>query len=663
MASSDLMIKIDANIKGYKDKLKQIEDKTKNLEDTLASTAKKSGVAFAALTATVGLSIAAFDKQAQVQRQTETIIRATGGAAGLAASEVHKMASALQENSTYGDENIIRGQNLLLTFKNIGKDVFPEASQAMLDMSTVMGQDLKASAVQLGKALNDPIAGVSALGRTGVTFTAQQKEQIKVLQESGQLQAAQAIIMKELNSQFKGAAAAAAQGTGIFKQLSNTFGDLVEDVGKELAPAFIYAAQGLKKLLDFARANPIFAKMAAVFLLGGTALTGFVSVAATGALVFMKLKAAMMASAMATRIMSLGVKGLLGATGIGLLVVVLAEVAMNWEAIWTNMASFFEAFAQKIGKIGGGLGNIIKGIFTFDKEQIQKGWKDLQEGFSETLERTKEIKLQKQAEQAEASKAQMLAEKDSSAEAARAKDLEIAEQDAIAKEETELQKVERELARNDLDAQRHFELLERKKELTQKYHESEKKGADNLFKAKMAEMRKMADFENLTNQEKVAAQANTLNNLAALQNSSNSAMKAMGKSAAITQIGISTAQGAIAAYASLAPIPFIGPALGTAAAAMLTAYGVERAAKVAGLNEGGFVPGIGNHDSVPALLTPGELVVPKQVAPTFAEEMASREGGEAAEPTEITLKIKPESFMEWLEVEQVKRGNLSLASS
>jgi len=30
-------------------------------------------------------------------------------------------------------------------------------------MSTAMGQDLKSSAIQLGKALNDPIQGVAAL--------------------------------------------------------------------------------------------------------------------------------------------------------------------------------------------------------------------------------------------------------------------------------------------------------------------------------------------------------------------------------------------------------------------------------------------------------------------------------------------------------------------
>ena len=104
---------------------------------------------------------------------------------------------------------------------------------------------------------------------------------------------------------------------------------------------------------------------------------------------------------------------------------------------------------------------------------------------------------------------------------------------------------------------------------------------------------------------------NTLNNLAQLQNSSNKTMRAIGKAAALVEIGISTAKGAIAAYSSLAGIPIVGPALGAAAAAALIAYGAERAAKVAGLQEGGIVratPG-----GVPAVIGEGgrdEAVIP-----------------------------------------------------
>jgi hypothetical protein len=65
----------------------------------------------------------------------------------------------------------------------------------MTDMSVALGQDMSSSAIQLGKALNDPIKGVSALQRVGVSFTASQKEQIKTLVQSGRTMDAQKLIL------------------------------------------------------------------------------------------------------------------------------------------------------------------------------------------------------------------------------------------------------------------------------------------------------------------------------------------------------------------------------------------------------------------------------------------------------------------------------------
>jgi phage-related minor tail protein len=166
------------------------------------------------------------------ERQLAQTIASTGGAARLTTFELQQMASGLQNITTFGDEAIMGGQSLLLTFKNIGRDVFPQATETMLDMSQALGQDMKSSAIQLGKALNDPITGVTALQRVGVSFTEDQREQIEVLVESGQTMEAQKIILDELSSQFGGSAAAAAETyTGQITQLSNTFGDLREQIG------------------------------------------------------------------------------------------------------------------------------------------------------------------------------------------------------------------------------------------------------------------------------------------------------------------------------------------------------------------------------------------------------------------------------------------------
>jgi hypothetical protein len=142
----------------------------------------------------------------------------------------------MQKSTTYADEVTQSGINLLLTFTNIGKNVLPDATQALLDMSTAMGQDVKQTAIQLGKALNDPILGATALRRVGVQLNEQQQEQIKTLVGQNKMYEAQKIILDELAVEFGGSASAAANTfNGRLQQVKNTFGDFQELIGEALA--------------------------------------------------------------------------------------------------------------------------------------------------------------------------------------------------------------------------------------------------------------------------------------------------------------------------------------------------------------------------------------------------------------------------------------------
>jgi len=160
------------------------------------------------------------------------VINATGGAAGYTLQQLRAMAGELQGLTTVGDETILAGQSILATFKEIKGDTFRDATAAAVDMSTVMGQDLKSSMVQLGKALNDPTQGMSALSRVGVSFTEEQKEMIKTLQASGDIMGAQAVILQELKSEFGGTAAAIRDTfAGSVTAAGNAYGDLKEEIG------------------------------------------------------------------------------------------------------------------------------------------------------------------------------------------------------------------------------------------------------------------------------------------------------------------------------------------------------------------------------------------------------------------------------------------------
>ncbi len=189
-------------------------------------------VAFTALAAAGAAAIKIAVTQEDAETKLAAVLKATGNAAGFTAQQLFDEATALQMLTRFGDEAIINGQALIATFKNISGDEFKRATVAMLDMSTVMDQDLKSSAIQLGKALNDPIKGVASLSRVGVTFTKKQIDMIRVLQESNDLLGAQGVILEELEGQFKGAAKAAGDNFGgQVAKLKNLLGDLAEEAG------------------------------------------------------------------------------------------------------------------------------------------------------------------------------------------------------------------------------------------------------------------------------------------------------------------------------------------------------------------------------------------------------------------------------------------------
>jgi len=176
----------------------------------------------------VGLS----NIQEAAEKDMEAVLKATGNACGYNLDQLKKMASGMQIATKVGDEVTLSGMAILGTFKKIRGEGFERATMAALDMSQVMKQDLKGSMTMIGKAVNDPITGMSALTRVGVTFTDQQKDMVKQLQKSGDMVGAQNIILKELEGQFGGAAAAAREiFGGAVEAAGNALGDTKEEMG------------------------------------------------------------------------------------------------------------------------------------------------------------------------------------------------------------------------------------------------------------------------------------------------------------------------------------------------------------------------------------------------------------------------------------------------
>lgn len=225
------------------------------LKNGLKNVAKGVAIGAGAAIAAVGaLAVSTAKDLMRVERlgaQTEAVIKATGGAAGRSKAQVDALATNLERMSGAEAETVTEGQNMLLTFKNIKGDQFDKATKAMLDMGVAMnkgsleGLDLKSTSIQLGKALNDPVKGITALSKVGVSFTDQQKEQIKAMTEAGDVAGAQGVILKELQGEFGGAAKAAGQTTeGMMAKVQNSFGNIAEEVFGFLLPI-------IQKVADF----------------------------------------------------------------------------------------------------------------------------------------------------------------------------------------------------------------------------------------------------------------------------------------------------------------------------------------------------------------------------------------------------------------------------
>jgi hypothetical protein len=200
------------------------------------------------LAAGLGIAATQMVKGAEVAKQADDRLMAVSRSMGLfgaqsdvVAQRLIKLADAQEYELGVTAETIKLTQAKLLTFKELAEtaDVvggaFDRATTAAVDLAAAGFGEASQNATQLGKALNDPIKGITALARSGVTFTAQEKEKIKALVESGKMLEAQDTLLKAIETQVGGTAASTVTAT--FK-IGAAFGHVRDVVGTLLLPLF-----------------------------------------------------------------------------------------------------------------------------------------------------------------------------------------------------------------------------------------------------------------------------------------------------------------------------------------------------------------------------------------------------------------------------------------
>lgn len=242
MADYNLKAVITGDASGYEAAVSKAKKASDTLSSSIGQISKLMTTAFSVVGISASISsITKFGnecvKSAESANKSLSILnntlKVTGATAWTTSEDMVKMSEDIAYSTNYTVGEIQDMQSVLLGFKNITGDTFRDASDAITDMATVMGMDLKSAVQTVGKALDDPIKGLDSLKRQGFAFTDEQKEQMKVLVESGKIIEAQKLILDELNTTYGGAATAAQSS---FDKQKDAITKFKETLGNQLLP-------------------------------------------------------------------------------------------------------------------------------------------------------------------------------------------------------------------------------------------------------------------------------------------------------------------------------------------------------------------------------------------------------------------------------------------
>lgn len=244
MADSDFSVKaiISADTKNFDKGMKDAQNSANslsktfsNLQSTINNVFKFAGIAVGtkALFDFGKKAVSAADDANRHFKMLESTIKVTGASSWTSSKDLENMAKSYAKSTNYSVTEVEKMQTVLLGFKNISGDTFKSASDAILDMSSVMGMDLTSAVQTVGKALDDPIKGLDSLRRQGFAFTDEQKEELAQLVKNGEQMKAQQIILNELATTYGGAAQ---EGQSAFAQFQHSMDEVYETIGNKLMP-------------------------------------------------------------------------------------------------------------------------------------------------------------------------------------------------------------------------------------------------------------------------------------------------------------------------------------------------------------------------------------------------------------------------------------------
>ncbi len=651
----------DADKRGG-DSAKTAGDNAKKMSDEYRASfdaiGKGAAVAFAAMAAGIGFSVNAFGKQEDALNRARSAVEITGKSWSEFNSQVRTTAAGIQEFTRYGDEDLIgMFADMVLLSGNAAASL--ENMGLAADVAAGLHMDLGSASRYLGMAL---------AGETGMLsrYVPALRTMNDVLGENATQQEKAAFITEKLRQSFGGLAQQEALTmTGSIKQATNAAGDAAENLGAVFAPAVVSSARAMKEAA-FGAGEWIKNHQSLVRVMGEFALasTGWIAATVGISLAIAKIPAIISSVGMAFTWLAANPAGLIIAA---LGAVALAAKRVNDALLELSTAGSSKDYWGKLAKemteagaSGSDLHVIMRQITTVAQENgisLQMAAQqilELDKKNGNVIQSTNEwlfslIKantaLDTQAEKVKINASALRDLMNAGLSAAEA--LKMAKMPVIGEQAVETTSIE---MGPEYGPEQRYQLMvdaaqkaaDEQKRIWDASYQSFQFHTQALTGTYAAAMQTITDTEMTGKQRREAIWKSFIGNAvgyiinltqryvfeAIARSVADKTAAAAGLAATAAQVAAekplaasSAASWMSVAYAkALAFFAFSGPfAPGLAAAVtgaglgVMAGQGAAAGALVLGFARGGIVPGYGYSDSVPAMLTPGERVISREV--------------------------------------------------
>lgn len=625
--ANEIKTKITADSSQFTSEIDKAEESAGGFGKALSAIGGVATAAFSAAITGAGLAVAAFKESEKASRQLTVALENQGVFAKDVADSYKQYAKEVQRATSFDDDAVVASQAKLQSFIGQTK-ISKELTFSLADLATQTGS-LESAAELLGKAYQGNTRGLKQYGI--------------VVDENASAQDRLDQALKGVNQRFGGQAEATASGLGSLDQLGNAFGELLEVIGEKLAPSITRATKAFTAFLTQLSENNAFTSFIgdvvdfadAIINRAGKALAAF-GILISG--VFGRDVAQIKVGLEELR--ALADKPIPAAAVEDNSQEIAAQEEKNKQA----KIAAAKAAQDEVARINEANTQQSKNNQEIALLQAQQGSEQVIKLKQQENEILKQLEDERNGDVREALEARLQTTRDLEQQAVdnAAADRAIlndqilaqnAEYNAIEKEQRALFLAENQQAlQTQVDNERDV-----KNKAALATIQEQVKGNNRYLENQQQFGTTYAEINKFIYSAQVQAAAKGFGELTQLQQSNNAALKAIGKAAAVADITIKTAQSAMNVYTAFSTIPFVGQALGIAGAAAAIAFGGEQIGKVLSAQEGGIVPGINRgFDSTPAMLQPGELVVPRQnfdqVVQSVAAQRQSLDAEQAPQP-------------------------------